>query len=501
VGKKLTSQQVARGSAEAAMPSLIRRVMFTLTAAVVSLFVLVFIFIMYSSLKRETGEFDVSMKQVALSLHKTLADSDDPDTVRVAMKLFNASIQEGINAGTAETPVHLVVTNRKTGKITRTDGAPTLDLSGIADGAPGTAVVSEIVDTTHWRLYVAGDARWQTAMLDDLDARRGFLLRQLVPDMLRYLLLGLVVVLLPAWLAMRQALGPLRRLSSQVANRAPGDMTPLAMGTSYRELQPLQQALNRLFERVAAGLARERGFVHDAAHELRTPLAVISAQAHNLGQTVQQAPGTARNAAAEKATQQLEGAVARASHLTQQLLRLAQADASGQATRAPTGSRLPVDQAIDVMDLARDVLASFAPRAAQRSSELALLGPDRLSWPTQENLLRSVLENGVDNALRYGGSGCRVEVLVEPQNGTANTLHIRITDTGPGLAPDLRELAFSRFWRGPGNLETGAGLGLAIVQEAMQGLGGTASLGSGPEGVGCVLLLVLTRAGRGLHTT
>jgi signal transduction histidine kinase len=123
-----------------------------------------------------------------------------------------------------------------------------------------------------------------------------------------------------------------------------------------------------------------------------------------------------------------------------------------------------------------------------------LLGPDRLSWPTQENLLRSVLENGVDNALRYGGSGCRVEVLVEPQDGTANTLHIRITDTGPGLAPDLRELAFSRFWRGPGNLETGAGLGLAIVQEAMQSLGGTASLGSGPEGVGCVLLLVLAGA-------
>jgi two-component system, OmpR family, sensor histidine kinase QseC len=491
------------------MPSLIRRVMFTLTAAVVSLFVLVFIFIMYSSLKRETGEFDVSMKQVALSLHKTLADSNDPDTVRVAMKLFNASIQEGINAGTAETPVHLVVTNRKTGKITRTDGAPTLDLSGIADGAPGTAVVSEIVDTTHWRLYVAGDARWQTAMLDDLDARRGFLLRQLVPDMLRYLLLGLVVVLLPAWLAMRQALVPLQRLSAQVASRAPGDTTPLLVGTSYRELLPLQQALNRLFERVGAGLARERGFVHDAAHELRTPLAVISTQAHNLSQTVLHADNGPRNAAAAAAiattTAQLEGAVARASHLTQQLLRLAQADASGPASSGAT-PRVTVD----VMDMARDVLASFAPRAAQRGSELALLGPDRLAWPTHEPLLRSVLENLVDNALRYGGSGCKVELRVQheheheqaagaPAAATAATtaapLHIRVCDTGPGLAPELREQAFNRFWRGPGNTETGAGLGLAIVQEAMQALGGQASLHSGPDGVGCVVLLVFEATG------
>jgi two-component system, OmpR family, sensor histidine kinase QseC len=479
-----------------AVPSLIRRVMLTLTAAVVSLFVLVFIFIMYSSLKRETGEFDVSMKQVTLSLHKTLADSDNPDTVRVAMKLFNASIQEGINAGTAETPVHLVVTNRKTGKITRTDGAPTLDLSGIADGAPGTAVVSEITDTTHWRLYVAGNARWQTAMLDDTDARRGFLLRQLVPDMLRYLLLGLVVVLLPAWLAMRQALGPLRRLSAQVASRAPGDTTPLVAGTSYRELLPLQQALNRLFERVGAGLARERGFVHDAAHELRTPLAVITTQAHNLSHTLLQADSGTRSEAAAIATTtaRLEGAVARASHLTQQLLRLAQADASGPASSGAT-ARVTVD----VMDIARDVLASFAPRAAQRGSELALLGPDRLAWPTHEPLLRSVLENLVDNALRYGGNGCKVELRVEhtpvAAGAPAAPLHIRVCDTGPGLAPDLREQAFNRFWRGPGNTETGAGLGLAIVQEAVHAMGGQASLHSGPDGVGCVVLLVFEAAG------
>jgi two-component system, OmpR family, sensor histidine kinase QseC len=483
----------------AAAPSLIRRVMLTLTGAVVSLFVLVFIFIMYSSLKRETGELDVSLKQVVLSLHKTLADSDDPETVRVAMKLFNASIQEGVSTGSTETPVHLVVTNRKTGKITRTEGAPALDLSGIADGAPGTAVVSEIVDTTHWRLYVAGNAQWQTAMLDDMDARRSFLLRQLLPDMLRYLLLGLVVVLLPAWLAMRQALAPLQRLSSQVANRAPGDMTPLAVGTTYRELQPLQQALNRLFERVAAGLARERGFVHDAAHELRTPLAVISAQAHNLSQTVLQANNGQRTAAAATAiaatTAQLEGAVARASHLTQQLLRLAQADASGPARGGPNADATP-RLAVDVMDMARDVLASFAPRATQRGSELALLGPDRLAWPTHEPLLRSVLENLVDNALRYGGNGCKVELRVEQPVPTPATsaagaaLHIRVCDTGPGLAPPLRELAFNRFWRGPGNTETGAGLGLAIVQEAMHALGGQASLHSGPNGVGCMVLLV-----------
>nr|WP_282597142.1 HAMP domain-containing sensor histidine kinase [Rhizobacter sp. SG703] len=223
---------------------------------------------------------------------------------------------------------------------------------------------------------------------------------------------------------------------------------------------------------MAATFAREKAFVHDAAHEMRTPLAVIGAQAHVL----QTSEGPARHEAARR----LQAAMERASHLAHQLLRLAQADATALAPREP----------VDVMNLARDTLAGMTELATELGSELSLGGPDNAVLATDPRALRSMLGNLVDNALRYGGRGVLVDVSIDVQPAR---WQLRVVDDGPGIPAAHREQVFERFWRGRSQDERGAGLGLAIVREAARSLGGDVDLQVGPGGRGCSFTVDLPR--------
>ncbi len=449
-------------------PSLTGRVLGTVGAAIIAVFVLIYGFITYTALQRESGELDRNLLRSARGLAAALEQLGTDDGARASVALFRSAELQAIAGEVSGEPAAYVAVSRRDGSLHLPAAeAPTLPLLDMADG-----IGNRSEGALDLRLYVASSPRWKVALIDDAHRRSGWLLWSVFLELAGYLLLTLPVVLLPVWLAVRTGLAPLRRLSDQVAARAPGDMQPLALPRSYRELVPLQAALDRLFERVAGGIAREKAFVHDAAHELRTPLAVIGTQAHVLAQ----AEGPAR----EAARQQLHGAVERASHLTHQLLRLAQADALAESPRLT----------VDVMDIARDTLAAFAPAAQAQGTELSLSGPDSALLATDAQALRSIVENLVDNALRYGGPGGAVEVQALVHDAT---WQLRVCDQGPGIAPEHRELAFERFWRGRAERARGAGLGLAIVREAARSLGGDVALQDGPAGRGCMVEVTLRR--------
>jgi two-component system, OmpR family, sensor histidine kinase QseC len=145
-----------------------------------------------------------------------------------------------------------------------------------------------------------------------------------------------------------------------------------------------------------------------------------------------------------------------------------------------------------VMDLARDTLAQFADRAESQGTELSLQGPDSLIQQTDVHALRSVFENLIDNALRYGGEGGAVQVVVEPQ---AVGIELRVSDCGPGIAPSERAQIFERFWRGKSTptraTQHGAGLGLSIVFEAVRALGGRVRVQDLEAGSGCTMVVKL----------
>ncbi|TWO70690.1 HAMP domain-containing protein [Caenimonas sedimenti] len=286
-----------------------------------------------------------------------------------------------------------------------------------------------------------------------------------------YLLLAMPFVLIPVWLSVRTGLKPLQRFAQGIASRHPDDLRPLAEQPKHQELKPLASALDGMLDRLRHRFDRERLFVQDAAHEIRTPLAVVTTQAHVM-------------AHAESAEERvrayglLNQAIARASHLAQQLLMLATLD----------DSQRPPARHIDVAQAAREILAQAVPQAMARRIELSLEAPDHLLIAIDEPAFTSILLNLVDNAIRYGREGGNVVVSLR---GDEERIHLQVQDDGPGIPESEQALVFERFYRGAGQEVSGSGLGLAIVKQAALRMGGRALVTAGlaRQGVGFLVSL------------
>jgi signal transduction histidine kinase len=316
----------------------------------------------------------------------------------------------------------------------------------------------------YWR-YDGTGAHWHLQVLNPRRTR-GAWLNYNARNILPYLLVALPFVLLAVWLTVRASLRPLQQLAQRIEARPADDLSPVGVPAHYRELRPLVQALDTLVSRLRGTVERERAFVQDAAHEIRTPLAVISAQAHVLAH----AREPAERATAEA---QLSQAIARASHLARQLLELAALDRAG----APSTSR------IDLAHWLRTLLGPAAQTALREGRELSLDAPDTLPWTVELGTLESIVQNLVDNALRHGVPGSGVAVAL---CDTGGELQLDVRDDGPGIAAAERDKVFERFHRGTEPRATGAGLGLAIVRQAAARLGGSVAIVEGlrDRGVG-----------------
>lgn len=300
------------------------------------------------------------------------------------------------------------------------------------------------------------------------------LLWRLADDILDKLLLALPLVLLPVGMALWTGLAPLRRLTRALATHDPHDLRPLGVQPPHRELRPLTDAFERLLAQLRHKLERERRFVQEAAHELRTPLAAVTTQAHVLAHAATLEDRTRAEAAMVQMLQ-------RASHLSQQLLDLAVLDDDAPAAT----------QAVDLVPLLEQALASASEPAAARGLELALDAPEALQATLPLAAWQSVLHNLLDNALRYVPAGGRVEVTLRTVD---DGLELRVADDGPGLPAEWRARAFDRFWRAPGQQVGGSGLGLAIVQQAARRLGGHVRAEDGLSGRGIAFVLHVAKS-------
>ena len=324
--------------------------------------------------------------------------------------------------------------------------------------------VQQAIHGQHYQVAVRNSARWSVRVGQTRFAT-SWVLRELSRDLTKYILLALPFVLLPVWLGVVQGLRPLRRLSAAVASRSADDLSPIGIAPKYAELQPMVAALDGLLVKLNATVKREHAFVHDAAHELRTPMAVIAAQSHALSRATSEADRS-------EAEARLNASLGRASHLIHQLLALARMD---------TGPRSAQSTA-DLAELLRQDLAGFAPVAMTRGIELSLEAPDRLIRSVDVHAFQSVVHNLVDNAIRYGLDGGRVLVELR-DSGTELTL--TVADDGTGIPLRDRDQVFDRFFRGVGHEGTGTGLGLSIVRQAAMRLEGAVHLGPGIDGTGC----------------
>jgi two-component system sensor histidine kinase TctE len=297
---------------------------------------------------------------------------------------------------------------------------------------------------------------------------REIMFRMMLPQMLL-----IVVAALTIWLAVGRGLAPLSTLRREIENRSHRDLSALPEERAPQEVRPLIHAMNALLERLSLALAAQQRFIADAAHQLRTPIAGLKTQTElALRQTP---PGEAR-----VTLRQLQSATERTTRLVNQLLSLARAE--------PVIGRVQEVELIDLRDLARDATSEWVPRALERQVDL---GFDADSQPAgvegEPFLLREMLNNLLDNAVRYSRSGGQVTVRVR-QNKAGPVLTVE--DNGPGIPETERARVFERFYRVLGTGAEGCGLGLAIVSEIAYGHGAQVSLRSGPDGTGTIVTIV-----------
>jgi two-component system sensor histidine kinase QseC len=327
--------------------------------------------------------------------------------------------------------------------VLRSANAPAQPLVA-ADEKFTSGLRSVRVDGAAWRVFAAhGAERDVLVYVGEQAASRTSILWAVLRGTAWPMLLALPVLALVVWIALRHGTAPLRALGRALTQRPAHALQPLALTDTPREVQVLMDALNGLLTRIAMLLDAERRFTADAAHELRTPIAAIRAQA-------QVALEETDDALRRHALQATLWGCDRATRLVEQLLTLTRLDAES----APALGR------VDLAGLARGVVAALAPQAVAKRQTLQLDAPEPCSVAGDETLIAVLLRNLVDNAIRYSPANARVHVGLRRDGATAS---LRVEDSGPGLPDrDLQRLG-ERFFRA-GSQEHGSGLGWSIVQ-------------------------------------
>lgn len=316
--------------------------------------------------------------------------------------------------------------------------------------ARGFATV-DFPDGTSWRVFGAqGNEGDVQVFVGEQMASRQSILWAVLQGVLQPLLWALPLLALLGWLAVRQGLTPLRSLSQALTRRQPQALEPLVIADTPAEIAPVVQSLNALFERIASVLDAERRFTADAAHELRTPIAAIRAQA-------QVALGAGNDDAQrhQALRHTLEGCN-RATHLVAQLLTLSRLEANGG--QAGTGG-------VNVTTIAREMAALLAPQALGRGQTLALEAEQDALIAADPALTGVLIRNLLDNALRYSPDGAQVTLSVVCAN---KHVVLQVDDSGPGLPESDRARLGERFFRGLGTGQSGSGLGWSIVRRIAQ---------------------------------
>jgi two-component system sensor histidine kinase TctE len=267
------------------------------------------------------------------------------------------------------------------------------------------------------------------------------------------------------WLAVTRGLLPLKKMQADLNARSHDSLAPVSAAQLPQELLPLVDAINTLLGKVQAGATAQQAFLANVAHQLRTPLAALQMQLEWLQQRHPEGHETAHSATL------MLTATARMVRHTNQLLALARAEPSRlEKTRF---------EEVDLRRLIEDTVQVFVEQAMRKQIDLGFeLEPARLR--ADPFLLRDLIDNLIDNAIRYSPPGSTVTVRCCRQG---DAVLFRVEDSGPGIAEAQHELIFNRFYRLDETV-AGSGLGLAIVRDIVLAHDAQLHLSSGPDSRG-----------------
>ena len=354
---------------------------------------------------------------------KDLYDDDKDDVRQLAVAVWNAKGE-------------LILTDREGMQLQRHSGA-----AGFVDAQ---------VHGNAWRVYYlpSPNGEWLIAAGQDVAERRELVTGLTFGQLMPWLLMLPFLLVAMAW-AVRQALQPIRTLTTELQERDAQDLQPVSPLRAPAELQPLLVAMNHLFARIEDTLERERRFTADAAHELRTPLAVLRAQWDVVRRSHS---GPER----EQAQARFSTGLDRTDRLVMQMLALSRVEA-----RLGSDNTALLHAPVDWPRIVEQTMGDCLPLAERRHIELACEWPaegqSALAMQGDSGLLAMLLRNLLDNAIRYAPQSTLVTLRF-----TADEMVVE--NAGPPLSAEDRANLGTRFHRPRGQTEIGSGLGISIVQ-------------------------------------
>ncbi|SMF47904.1 MULTISPECIES: ATP-binding protein [unclassified Pseudomonas] len=344
------------------------------------------------------------------------------------------------------------------GLLVQTPSAPTLDPPPTAPGFYDFSSEGE-----QWRGFVlpVPEKHWMI-WVGERDDVRFDLIDRIVRHTLFPFLLGSLGLALLVWAAIGWGLRPLQNMANVIRARHADSLEPLQLVPLPSELEPMQAAINRLLAHIEDLLRREHRFIADAAHEMRTPLAILRLHAQNA-----QAANT--DAERQKALGYLIGGVDRLTRVVNQLLTLARVEPR-------LGQRATTE--VDLGEVVTDILAELTPWILDRGLEPSLeIGEGDLHLAIDAGALGIALQNLVSNAVEHSPPGGRITVSLKR---LGSRFELTVDDDGPGIDKASLTRVFERFYSR--NSPNGAGLGLSIVATIIERMGGQVRLDNRANG-------------------
>ena len=324
-----------------------------------------------------------------------------------------------------------------------------------------------------WRLFVVKNRRFNVyIVLSENDSYRDKIVRKIIIEDLSILLLLFTILGVFIWLIIEKSIQPLYQITKEVSTRSPYNLEPVKIQNMPNEVAPLITSINDLLERLKEAISREQAFAANAAHELRTPLAVIK----TLAQT---ACKTKKLKEINEALHKINDNVDRGAHVVEQLLNMSQ-----------TMPQTLLDKhfvSLDLISIAKEVIAEQIPWALEKELEITFESPPTIPFIWGNKIAIEILiRNLIDNAIRYTLEKTKIAISISM---IKNQVVFEVRDEGPGIPKNKREHIFERFYRINGHKNKGSGLGLAIVQQIAETHQASIRVESQPKGKGTIFMV------------
>lgn len=392
------------------------------------------------------NQLDAQLMRTGLRMQAFFSDYHEGRDLKVVqtnlLKIKSPTLGEK-SATNNEPNVEFQIWNRQGRLVLHSKASPDIPLS---NGQVGLKTIW--LEGHSWRVNtVYNPSNQLTIMVAEQANYRQRLENRLTQDSIFIMLITYPFLGFLIWIIVGRGLDILNKVTREVRNRAPNNLSPVNVEAIPTEIEPLIDELNSLFDRLQEAFERYQRFTADAAHELKTPLAALSAQ-------IQVALRADTPEGRNQALLKVLSGVNRSTHVVQQLLTL-----SRMVPEASINEPTQVNLARE----ASDVAALLAPEAIAKNIDLELLSPNcKATILGNVTAISILIRNLIDNAIRYSPEKSTVKIDVK-DNG--DTVTLIVSDNGPGIPEELRARVFERFFRVIGTKATGSGLGLGIVQQ------------------------------------